>query len=89
MDHFAAKKMEQVLADHLFWPKMRRDVERHVLRCESCHKAKSRLNLRAYTLRYLFLVCLGKTYPWILFLVCHEQGSERIPFLLWLIDLAK
>jgi hypothetical protein len=23
---------------------MRRDVERHVLRCESCHKAKSRLN---------------------------------------------
>jgi hypothetical protein len=82
MGHFAAKKMEQVLADHLFWPKMRRDVERHVLRCESCHKAKSRLNLRAYTLHYLFLVCLGKTYPWILFLVWHEQSREGIPFLL-------
>jgi hypothetical protein len=42
--HFGAKKMEQVLADHFFWPKMRRDVERHVLRCESCRKAKSCLN---------------------------------------------
>jgi hypothetical protein len=44
MGHFGAKKTEQVLADHFFWPKMRRDVERHVLRCKSCHKAKSRLN---------------------------------------------
>jgi len=44
MGHFGAKKTEQVFADHFFWPKMRRDVERHVLRCESCHKAKSCLN---------------------------------------------
>jgi hypothetical protein len=44
MEHFGAKKTEQVLADHFFWPKMRRDVETHVLHCESCHKAKSRLN---------------------------------------------
>ena len=44
MGHFGVKKMEQVLADHFFWPKMRRDVERHVLRCETCHKAKSCLN---------------------------------------------
>ncbi|WVZ84898.1 hypothetical protein U9M48_031868 [Paspalum notatum var. saurae] len=42
--HFGAKKTEQVLADHFFWPKMRRDVERHVLHCVTCHKAKSRLN---------------------------------------------
>jgi hypothetical protein len=27
MGHFGAKKTEQVLADHFFWPKMRRDVE--------------------------------------------------------------
>jgi hypothetical protein len=33
-----------VLADHFFWPKMGRDVERYVLRCVTCHKAKSRLN---------------------------------------------
>jgi hypothetical protein len=44
LGHFGAKKIEQVLADHLFWPKLRRDVERYVLRCVTCHKAMSRLN---------------------------------------------
>jgi hypothetical protein len=44
MGHFGVKKTEQVLADHFFWPKMRRDVERYVLRCVTYHKAKSRLN---------------------------------------------
>jgi hypothetical protein len=44
MGHFGAKKTEQVLADHFFWPKMRRDVEKYVLRCVTCHKAKSHLN---------------------------------------------
>jgi hypothetical protein len=38
------KKTEQVLVNHFFWQKMRRDVERHVQRCPTCHKAKSRLN---------------------------------------------
>jgi hypothetical protein len=44
MGHFGAKKMEDVLASHFFWPKMRRDVERFVSRCTTCQKAKSRLN---------------------------------------------
>jgi hypothetical protein len=44
MGHFGAKKMEDVLASHLFWPKMRRDVERFVAHCMTCQKAKSRLN---------------------------------------------
>jgi hypothetical protein len=44
MGHFGAKKTEQVLVNHFFWPKMRRDVERYVQRCTTCHKAKSRLN---------------------------------------------
>jgi hypothetical protein len=44
MGQFGAKKLEQVLADHFFCPKMRTDVERYVLRCVTCHKAKSRLN---------------------------------------------
>src|SRR6185369_5281740 len=38
------KKTEDILADHFFWPKMRRDVERFVARCTTCQKAKSRLN---------------------------------------------
>ena len=44
MGHFGAKKTEDVLAMHFFWPKMRRDVERFVARCTTCQKAKSRLN---------------------------------------------
>jgi hypothetical protein len=36
--------MEDVLAAHFFWPLMWRDVERYILRCTTCNKAKSRLN---------------------------------------------
>nr|CAD39981.1 OSJNBa0032B23.3 [Oryza sativa Japonica Group] len=32
MGHFGVKKTEDILADHFFWPKMRRDVERAVLK---------------------------------------------------------
>ena len=44
MGHFGAKKTEDILAGHFFWPKMRRDVVRLVARCTTCQKAKSRLN---------------------------------------------
>jgi preprotein translocase subunit SecG len=42
MGHFGAKKTEDVLAAHFFWPKMRRDVEWFIARCMTCQKAKSR-----------------------------------------------
>jgi hypothetical protein len=44
MGHFGVKKIEDVLAAHFFWPKMRRDVVRFVACCTTCQKAKSRLN---------------------------------------------
>jgi hypothetical protein len=44
MGHFGAKKMEDVLAAHFIWPRMRRDVECYISRCSTCNKAKSRLN---------------------------------------------
>jgi hypothetical protein len=44
MGHFGAKKMEDILASHFFWPRMRRDVATFVSRCTTCQKAKSRLN---------------------------------------------
>jgi hypothetical protein len=44
MGHFRVKKIEDVLATHFFWPKMRRDVERYMSRCTTCNKAKSQLN---------------------------------------------
>jgi hypothetical protein len=59
MGHFGTKKTEQVLADHFFWPKMRRDVERHVLRCVTCHKAKSRSNPHG-----LYTPLLIPSAPW-------------------------
>ena len=42
--HFGVKKMEDILATHFFWPRMRRDVERYVCLCSTCQKVKSRLN---------------------------------------------
>jgi hypothetical protein len=44
MGYFGAKKTEDVLAGHFFWPKMRRDVERFVARFTTCQKAESPLN---------------------------------------------
>jgi hypothetical protein len=44
MGHFGVKKIEDVLAAHFFWPKMRCDVERYVSRCTTRNKAKSRFN---------------------------------------------
>jgi hypothetical protein len=83
MGHFGAKKTEQVLTNHFFLPKMRRDMERHVLRCKTYHKAKSYLNLMVYTLLYLFLVYLGRISLWTLFLVYLEPRGGGIQSLLW------
>ena len=42
--HFGQKKTYELLGDHFYWPKMRRDVTTFVERCITCHKAKSKLN---------------------------------------------
>jgi len=42
--HFGQKKTFELLGDHFYWPKMRRDVIRFVERCVTCHKAMSKLN---------------------------------------------
>lgn len=89
MGHFFAKKIEHVLIDHFFRPKMRHDVERYVLHCATCHKAKSFLTLIVYTLLYLFLALLVKIFQWTLFLVYLKQRGGGTPFLLLLIDLTR
>ena len=43
MHHFGRDKTYEMLSDHFYWPKMRRQVERLVQRCVTCHKAKSKL----------------------------------------------
>ena len=44
MGHFGWKKTYELLANHFYWPKMRRDVERPVQRCVTYQKAKFELN---------------------------------------------
>jgi hypothetical protein len=44
MGHFGVKKTIDILANHFFWPQIKRDVERFVSRCTTCQKAQSRLN---------------------------------------------
>jgi hypothetical protein len=36
MEYFGAKKMEDILASHFFWSKIRRDVERFITCCRIC-----------------------------------------------------
>ena len=43
MGHFGREKTLLMLADHFYWPKMRRDVDRFVRRCVTCNTSKSKL----------------------------------------------
>ena len=67
-----------MLADHFYWPKMRRDVERFVQRCIACHKAKSKLNPHG-----LYTPLLAPNIPWvsmdfILGLPRTQKGKDSI-----------
>ena len=44
MGHFGRDKTYAMLSTHYHWPKMKRDVERLVLRCTTCLQAKSTSN---------------------------------------------
>jgi hypothetical protein len=59
MGHFSVKKMEDILATHFFWPKMRRDVVPFVALCTTCKKAKSRLNPHG-----LYMPLPAPSVPW-------------------------
>ncbi|KAK8619587.1 hypothetical protein V6N13_135869 [Hibiscus sabdariffa] len=43
MGHFGVAKTLSMLQEHLYWPKMRRDVERLCEHCITCRKAKSKV----------------------------------------------
>jgi hypothetical protein len=42
MGHFGREKTLLMLADHFFWPWMRRDVDRYVRHCIVCNTSKSK-----------------------------------------------
>ena len=58
MGDFGREKTLLMLADHFYWPRMRRDVDRFVKRCITCNKAKSKLK------PHYFYTLLGPTSPW-------------------------
>jgi hypothetical protein len=60
MCHFGAKKMEDTLATHFFWPKMRRDVKRFIAHCTTCQKAKSQLKQHG-----LYMPLPVPSIPWV------------------------
>ena len=43
MRHFGVKKTLDILHEHFFWPRMRRDITRICCRCITCRKAKSKV----------------------------------------------
>jgi len=60
MGHFGVAKTLNVLHEHFYWPKMKRDVQRIYKQCIACRKTKSRVQPhRLYTL------LLVPTEPWV------------------------
>jgi hypothetical protein len=83
MGHFRVKETEDVLTDHFFWPKMRRDVEPDVSRCTTCNKAMSRLNPHA-----LYMPVPVPSVPWedisIEFVLGLPRTKRGRDIILWL-----
>ncbi|KAK1605082.1 hypothetical protein QYE76_028755 [Lolium multiflorum] len=76
MGHFGREKTLLMLADHFYWPKMRRDVDRYVKRCITCNKSKSKLKPHVHEL--LLEDTLGKAWDKVLFsTTCHPQTDGQ------------
>lgn len=60
MGHFGIAKTLSILQEHLYWPNMRRDVEREVARCIQCLCTKSRVNPHS-----LYMPLPIPSEPWI------------------------
>ncbi|KAF8080898.1 hypothetical protein N665_0917s0014 [Sinapis alba] len=60
MGHFGVDKTFGVVAEHFFWPHLRRDVERFCAKCITCLKAKSRSHPHG-----LFIPLPIPNMPWV------------------------
>ena len=60
MGHFGVAKTLDVLHEHFFWPKMKRDMQRMCEQCIACRKEKSRVQPHE-----LYTPLLVPTEPWV------------------------
>ncbi|XP_073260728.1 uncharacterized protein [Populus alba] len=60
MGHFGVAKTLDVLHEHFYWPKMKRDVQRICEQCIACRKAKSRVQPHG-----LYTPLPVPTEPWV------------------------
>jgi len=73
MGHFGVMKTADILATHLFWPHMRRDVEQFMACCTTCQKAKSHLNPHG-----LYMPLPVPSTPWANILMDIVLGLPKI-----------
>ena len=59
MGYFGVKKTLDILHEHFFWPKKKKDVNRICGECITCRKAKSKVLPHGLYTPYLFLVSHG------------------------------
>ncbi|XP_071923187.1 uncharacterized protein [Coffea arabica] len=74
MGHFGIAKTLAMLQEHFYWPHMRRDVERMVGRCATCHKAKSKTNPHG-----LYTPLPIPHHPWVDLSMDFVLGLPRSP----------
>ena len=88
MGHFGVAKTLDVLHEHFYWPKMKRDVQRICEHCIACRKAKSRVQPHG-----LYTPLPLPTEPWVDismdFVAYLGQRKVETLFLLWLIGFLK
>ncbi|KAL4311911.1 hypothetical protein GQ457_01G020430 [Hibiscus cannabinus] len=77
MGHFGVTKMLHTLKEHLFWPNMRRDVERLCERCVTCKKAKSKVSPHGLTrtCRDSISVVVDRFSKMAHFIACHKTDD--------------
>ncbi|KAL4340311.1 hypothetical protein GQ457_08G031810 [Hibiscus cannabinus] len=70
--HFGVTKTLQTLKEHLFWPKMHRDVEQFCEHCVTCKKAKSKVSPQGRDSRFVMVDSFSKMGH---FIACHKTDD--------------
>jgi NAD(P)H-flavin reductase len=67
MGHFGVAKTLDVLHEHFYWPKMKRDVQLICGQCIACRKVKSRVQPHGLYTPFICLLNLEWISLWTLF----------------------